>query len=332
MNDSDETEFLLGVSISGGPDLLSYGFGNEHLRELLIRICRPIIVEIGKAFGFPVQLAYSGHIGEESFALDLIELISTEKAENASGSENLWQGKLYNPLPWPHYQHVTPAYEATWINACKFVRISQEMADLDEVIEFPPRGVLTPRIAYNRARVLTKTRQLMSTGLKHDDGNKWLMPPLTWRVAVGGKVTGFTGIMPGVFEEVRYALDPPAGHRRPRVYILGGFGGAAHELARALLGDDEVPAFRVDYHKEKSQPHYRLMQEGYRLFGSAGEPGEPEQELQHLASLIKNARGNLKETFQNGLTETENETLLRSSDFSDVSRLIFKGLLNADMG
>jgi hypothetical protein len=330
MSEAQQAEHLLGLSISDGPDLLSYGFGREHLRELLVRVVRPIIVQLGHKLNLPIQLAYGGHIGEGSFALDLIDLISTEKAHGSTDGENGWKGKLYNPSPWPYYQQITPAYEADWINVCKFVRITQEMADLKgkEIIEFPPPGVLTPRIAYNQSRVLTATRQMMSTGLKNDDGKNWLMPPLTWRVALGGRVTGFAGIMPGIFEEVRYALDPPAGAAPVRVYILGGFGGAAHELAEALLGKgggrDGLPeSFEVAYHQQHSQPDYPLMQEGYNTFGNAG---EPERELEHISSLVKGARGNLAGTFKNGLNEQENETLLESSDISDVARLVFNGL------
>ena len=328
MNESQEAEFLMGLSISGGPDLLSYGYGNEHLRELLIRICRPIIVFLGQQLKVPIQFAYGGHIGEGSFALDLIDLVSKEQTQGSSDGENAWKGKLYNPSPWPYYQWITPAHQANWINACRFVRITQEMAGLDknEIIEFPPPGVLTPRIAYNQSRVLTKTRQIMSTGLKTDDG-KWLMPPLTWRVALGGKVTGFSGIMPGIFEEVRYALDPPEGAARVPVYILGGFGGAARNLADALLGDGDLPkSFNVAYHQQYSQPGYRLMREGYNAFGKAD---EPKQELEHISALVRGARKNLAATLRNGLDEKDNATLLVSSDFSDVARLVYKGLIKA---
>ncbi len=330
MSDAETDEWLLGLSVSAGPDLLSYGFGSEHLRELLLRMLRPIIVELGKRFGLQISLAYGGHIGEGSFALDMIDLISMEKADDSTDAQGGWKGKLYNPSPWPYYQSITPAHEATWINVCKFVRITQEMAGLqgEEIIEFPPRGVLTPRIAYNQSRVLTATRKLMCSGIKNDDGT-WQMPPLTWRVAVGGKVTGFVGIMPGIYEEIRYAIDPPEGAPPQKVYILGGFGGASHELAQALLGTGGgkhgMPdSFNVRYHQQHSQPAYPLMREGHKAFGDGK---EPKRELKYLSSLLKEARGNLQGTLKNGLSEEENETLLKSSDISEVARLVFKGLL-----
>lgn len=323
MNEAAESERVLGLSISESSDLLSYGFGSEHLRELLVRICQPLIAILGKDYDLPIQLAYAGHIEEGSFALDLINLIRAEQSEGSTGAQSDWTGKLYNPSPWPHYQQITPAYEANWINACKFVRITQEMAGLegDEVIEFPPADVLTPRIAYNRSRVLTKTRQIMSTGLRSDDG-KSLMPPLNWRVVLGGKVTGFTGIMPGIFEEFLCSLDPPEGAQPLPVYILGGFGGAARDLADALLTGNLPESFGADFHK--NDPGFRLMQEGYANFGNKD---LPERELERLSSLVKKAHNNLAETFRNGLTDEQNEELLRTSDFSDVARLIFNGIL-----
>jgi hypothetical protein len=49
------------------------------------------------------------------------------------------------------------------------------------------------------------------------------------RVVLGGKTHSFSGFFPGILEEVLLSID--AGHA---VYVLGGFGGAAHLVAMAL--------------------------------------------------------------------------------------------------
>jgi hypothetical protein len=55
------------------------------------------------------------------------------------------------------------------------------------------------------------------------------------RIIAGGKVDGFLGTMPGIAEEAQVALE----ERRP-LYILGGFGGCAADIA-STLGLAEVP-------------------------------------------------------------------------------------------
>ena len=79
MSKPQKSERLLGMSISGSDDLLSYGFGEEHLRELLIRVCQPIIRELPVLWGedFTIQLVYGGHIGSGSFAPDPKSALNT---------------------------------------------------------------------------------------------------------------------------------------------------------------------------------------------------------------------------------------------------------------
>jgi SLOG cluster2 len=55
------------------------------------------------------------------------------------------------------------------------------------------------------------------------------------RVLVGGKVTGYRGVMPGVLEEALLSLK-----QGQPVYVAGGFGGAAAALARTLGMDDQA--------------------------------------------------------------------------------------------
>ena len=49
------------------------------------------------------------------------------------------------------------------------------------------------------------------------------------RIVIGGKREGFRGAMPGIFEEVLFALE-----RRQPLYLAGGFGGATLDVIRKL--------------------------------------------------------------------------------------------------
>ena len=55
------------------------------------------------------------------------------------------------------------------------------------------------------------------------------------RIVVGGKMMGYSGIMPGIIEEFKIAIE--TGHP---VYVVGGFGGASRYVANVLLGVTEV--------------------------------------------------------------------------------------------
>ena len=61
---------LIAISISESEDLLALGYQHEHLRDVLLRLCRPLLRR-------GADLAYGGHLKvDNSFTRDLIELIS----------------------------------------------------------------------------------------------------------------------------------------------------------------------------------------------------------------------------------------------------------------
>lgn len=62
---------------------------------------------------------------------------------------------------------------------------------------------------------------------------RYMTARTTARVVVGGKLTGYQGIMPGVVEEAMLSIEA----QQP-LYVAGGFGGAAAAVARALGRDD----------------------------------------------------------------------------------------------
>lgn len=55
------------------------------------------------------------------------------------------------------------------------------------------------------------------------------------RIVVGGRMMGYSGIMHGIIEEFKIAIE--ADHP---VYVVGGFGGAARYVANVLSGVTEV--------------------------------------------------------------------------------------------
>ena len=89
------------------------------------------------------------------------------------------------------------------------------------------------RATFNAAVTLSAMRRLGMEGMAIDIPDlpsPEIVPPITARVILGGKVHGFRGIVPGIFEEALITLE-----RQCPLYVLGGFGGATEVLAKALL-------------------------------------------------------------------------------------------------
>jgi hypothetical protein len=82
------------------------------------------------------------------------------------------------------------------------------------------------------------------------------IPPIDARVVLGGKVEGFSGFLPGIFEESLVTLE----RGRP-LFILGGFGGAAEVLARTLLnaGTEPPPELTEEWHTARNPDLARLL-------------------------------------------------------------------------
>ena len=209
---------LIGLSISyQRENLLSRGLGLEHLRELLLRLARPLLRQ-------GASLAYGGHWHEteDNFTFDLLRLISAEQEDNSLGGPdtNLVIGRLYNHSPWPGYLDVTPRVEAQWINCCRIVRITQQLAGISDADLVPDsearsgsdRAILNTAISLSAMRRLAVQGVMIAIpGLASPEA----VPPVCAGVILGGKVHGFSGFMPGIFEEALVALEK----RMPKLFI-----------------------------------------------------------------------------------------------------------------
>ena len=78
---------VIGISISDANDLLARGFGREHLREILIAVCRPLLRQ-------KANLAYGGHLQKDSFTRELVQLISAEQEEGILDPHGAWNTTL----------------------------------------------------------------------------------------------------------------------------------------------------------------------------------------------------------------------------------------------
>jgi hypothetical protein len=316
---------VIGLSISyQRENLLARGLGLEHLRELLIRLARPLLRQ-------GASVAYGGHWRdtEDNFTYDLLRLISAEQEDNSLGGPDtgLAIGRLYNHSPWPSYLDITPRIEAQWINCCRIVRITQKharIADSDTVSDSEARNG-SDRALFNAAVVLSAMRRLSMEGMSIDIPDlpsPETIPSIMARVILGGKVDGFSGFLPGIFEEALVTLE-----RQVPLYVLGGFGGAAEVLAKALIDPaaGRPEQFTVDWQKSRT-PNVTKLQQSLANFGLPAGIRTTEDGLGLLFRFVEKARLNLAATLNVGLDETETRELLTTRDMSKAVQLVRKGL------
>lgn len=319
---------VVGFSISYQRDnLLARGLGLEHLRELLRRLARQILRQ-------GADLAYGGHWKdtEDNFTFDLLRLISAEQEDNSQGGAdtNLRIGKLFNHAAWPSYLEITPKIEAQWINCCQIVRITQQLAGFpeEEVVPDAKAHNRSPRTLFNAAVTLSAMRRLMMQPIPITipDGPSSVVPPVVARILLGGKVDGYSGFLPGIFEEALVTMQ----RGRP-LYILGGFGGAAEVLAKAMLasGSDRPPEFTLAWQEARNPALVRLL-ESTKEFQVPSSFVLPGAAFDQLFSFVERARTNLSGTLETGLDDAQTRELLTTRNVDTAVRLVRTGLENQE--
>jgi hypothetical protein len=319
----DAANNLVGLSISyQRENLLARGFGLEHLREILLRIARPLLRQ-------GANLAYGGHWKEEegNFTYELLRLISAEQEDNTLGGPDTSNsiGRLYNHSSWPRYLAVTPAVEAEWINCCRIVRVTQADAGFTDKEIVPDEEARddSDRLVFNAAVTISAMRRFMAEGMSiaiPDVPSPERVPPISARIILGGKLDGYSGFVPGIFEEALTAME----HQCP-LYIVGGFGGAAELLALALAGTHRPKELTVDWHRDHTPSIARLERlcDKFRVPEGARTTAEA---LEGTYGWIEKARAGLATALNTGLSEEETKELLTTRDMVRVVQLVRQGL------
>jgi hypothetical protein len=318
----DSANRVIGFSISyQRENFLARGLGLEHLRELLLRLARPILRQ-------GASLAYPGHWKEteENFTYELLRLISAEQEDNSLGGfdTNLVIGRLYNHSAWPDYLEITARIEAQWIDCCRIVRITQKDAGIADEDVLPDNEGESEKGMFNAAVTLSTLRRLVmeGTAIHISDTITETVPPVAARIALGGNIEGFSGFIPGIFEEALVTLE----YGRP-LFILGGFGGSAEVLARALLdvGTSHPPEFTTEWHQARNAKLGRLLQACQKYTLPSG-VRTTSVALDNLFEYVLKAKSNLSKILNTGLDEQETRELLTTRDISKAVQLVRKGL------
>ena len=189
----------LGISASSSPDLHRIGLLEDHFRLALGEVARTVLVLGG-------SLQYCGHLDPGGYTTFLIAELKRYGGRQVD--------RFSVVLPWSVHRRLSlPDIR----RAEKELGLFGEFQYLDEggvPIECaagrgdPPAVVPEAQIAPSLSGMrLTATRQTQG------------------RLFLGGRRTGYKGVMPGVLEEALLALTA----RQP-IFLAGGFGGVTHDL------------------------------------------------------------------------------------------------------
>jgi hypothetical protein len=114
-------------------------------------------------------------------------------------------------------------------------------------------------------------------------------------------LTGLAGFLPGVAEEIAVALE-----RGVAVYVLGGFGGAAGQVASVISGKKSAALTLKSF----------MSDDKYQALLDAARRQERNQELEsRLDWLMRQLQ---RKDLHNGLTRDQNKTLWSTANLGEA--------------
>jgi hypothetical protein len=263
-----EAGFTLGVSVSDSPDLPRLGLTETHLRMALGEVARAVLVANG-------DLAYGGHLRSDGYTAFLVH-----ECERYRRRDRPFTGYL----PWSVHRALSTE---------NLAQHRKSIGLLGRYVFLDPDGTPMDDPAQGRA---SDGQQLDAATIAQSltAARVYMTAETDARLVLGGQRAGFQGRIPGVVEEA--ILSIRAG--KP-IFVAGGFGGAAGDIARALDLDPD---------------------------GWLGLPDRTNDE--DLAELVATAADVAWDPTSNGLTVEQNRQLAISYRASEIASLVVVGLTN----
>jgi hypothetical protein len=295
-------ERVVGLSTAFNEDLGLLGFGREHLEEITLRIAR-CIVDVGG------RIAFGGVLNSNGLTETLLTLVRTLTADDDGSAGD--PPRVLSYQRWPSLPG--PERIASDVGIAEYVLIDNPMPAETRLAN--DRRVASPKRARELALTLSAMREAMTIGGRLTSAGR-PAPPLDARVIVGGAGIAFNGCLPGVLEEALYALE----HHCP-VYVIGGFGGAARALTRAVLSGEPQPELQIAYHRQHSSSFAALE----RGFVQSGEANCIEALFSRLHQAIGEIREDVAGRLDNGLGREENVRLMETDHVAEIAWLLRRG-------
>ena len=294
------------VSISESDDIRRYGLSKDHFLTLTDEIHLYLLLAGLKiAYGG----ALKGNFSESSnFTLRLFELVRTYSKLAEGVNAKPLKGAILNVAPWPLWLSYS---ENEWKlfsgDIAKYEQSPRPSLPWTEDELFPAAegnralGSDTAQRRYAWARGLNAMREQITAQSQA-------------RLVIGGKLAGFSGLVPGVVEEAWFSIT----QMKP-LYLAGGFGGAARALCDLMLG-----LAREELSDAWASEKIKDYDAAVALYHQHG--GEFRSVQQMQADIVALTNAGLAAALNNGLDEIENRELLRCTDAQRIAQLVLRGL------
>lgn len=271
------------ISISESPDSLSLGIGKAMFEDLSVELARHLLVS-------GAHLVYGGDLRPGGFT-ELFKDLAYQYG--IYEKDKTLKNYFTNYLAWPIYIGMTPATQAEY----KSCRVHCQKAAIPDTIPSDLHGQMVPpntvEKLYYWAESLKAMRQEMESNIDA-------------RIILGGRVAGFKGYMPGLYEEAINA----ANSKHP-IYLLGGFGGAAYRLIKLIKGETTSEEMFGECCSYSS----------YQEFVSFLDKEKEQMNFNALDVFSNNM-----DVLKNGLTKEDNERLFVATNVTEIIALVLKGL------
>lgn len=270
------TNKKIAISISEPPDLDKRGMTIHHLNLVMVEIARYLIVQNN-------ILIYGGDLGYKS------EFNFTEKLAELFYSYNKTfdeKKKIVNYSAYPFCKKIDLSIKNRFRDVIKFEDCIGEDCNFDEI----------DKVANN----LTKMRKIINE-------------EMDIKVALGGKITGFSGFYPGVLEEVYLALKSGKS-----IFLIGGFGGIVAKIVELLKGYN-VEELTFKYQKMHNEKLDKFLKDNPKY------EKEVKNKYDEMYNFIKT---NGMKLLNNGLSLKDNDSLFKSKNIEEIVSLILKGINN----
>ena len=272
----NSTPKAIGISISNSPDMRILGLGDGHLRDALNEVLTHVL-----ASGY--DLAYAGDLRVKGFTWTLFDLSSRytrqptlfiphlrETREQADGLR-----RLVNYFAWPVHIRMTND---------ELDSLAEKVYDVANLVFLDMEGTSMAIERRKEFQTIEPDDATWAKGLTAM--RKTVRDQIDARIILGGRIEGHRGPVPGVAEEALLSLQTG----QP-VFLLGGFGGCARDIAETLGLVDTWPGSRDFW------------------------PGRADFE------------GYGPDSLKNGLSAEENQVMAESSYIDQWLPLLLRGLL-----
>ncbi|MFK8016852.1 MAG: TIR domain-containing protein [Gammaproteobacteria bacterium] len=321
---------VLAVSISNSKDILKAGIGDDHAVELLRAILRPLF---RKGLSLLYGGAPPGWKEEErpwdhgvNFTNTFLEHLLAENSfeevdvtDQPKTLPELKKPRLFNISAWPYSERLTIEDEANWVNVCSFIKVPRVPGSgMGGAVE-PAPFENTREWRLSTALTLTEMRKMSCRTIQCDipDAEGFKFQPLA-HLFIGGKLSGFSSGIPGVWEEILHAFDA----ERP-VFVLGACRGAAGRIAHWLANPpaNKPAELHYDYFLKSSKNPIQMSELASDI--AKVTPDEaPQRQLDRLW-------GHITATSRPSLAHLENtdlDLLSTSNHFANISAITHNGL------